>query len=456
MAIEIKGIACPQCGATDVEMTSDTRGVCKVCGAQFTVQPVDEGIHIHLDGLTKQDDGCLKAEIKPEFTKEQFLRKAWISLAAEDAPMAVFNAEFGEVQEIAQQVLFHKVEVDVACQASVGYDRQEPYIDYETYYEKEPYYVYEKQWNSVRQEYEERPVEKFRKVEKQRQVTKYKTVTDWSAWSGGHSTESLAVVENLRDGAFSSRLFLDSFRSMKEGSAVPVTGEAAAKMQVSESARKRAMEEHSENITRSVASAIPGDHHRDLDWQTRRERREVCLFNATMYLAKLHFNGEDYPRYAFPFGNMTVEGVPIENSGSLDSAVMQMRSELRENTKKRREAAETNTANGTLVMSLLTIGFLLASIFVSLLIRSTFLVIAMFVLAAASFVINEIVIKKRASAEQQAADEAIKAEEAKTRAEIDNYSDAYNARLLNALNNKLQSLGYAPASADELERGHAV
>lgn len=451
MAIEIKGISCPQCGATDVEMMSDTRGVCKVCGAQFTVQPVDEGIHIHLDGRSRQDDdGCLKAEIKPEYTKEQFLREAWIALAAEDAPMAVFNAEFGEVQAVAHQILIHRDLAEVDYQASVGYDRQEPYDAYETYYEKEPYYVYEKQWNSVRQEYEERPVEKFRKVEKQRRVTKYKTVTDWSAWNGCHSVESVAVVENLKGRVLDVSLFADSFRSMKEGSSVPVTGEAAAKMQVSEQALDRANETHCSNIDRSVEKVVPGDHHRDLTWEVRREREDVSLFNATEYVAAITFNGRTYTRRAFPFGNMTVGGDTIQNNVSLDSAVTKMQNEMRENSENRRKTAEANTAKATQAISLLTIGFLLASILVSLLIRSTFLVIAMFLFAVASFVFNEIVVKNRDFEERKRADEEIKAEESRARAEIRDYSNVYKTKLLNALNDKLQSLGYAPASADDL------
>ena len=451
MAIEINPISCPQCGATDVEMTSDTRGVCSVCGAQFTVRQVDEVLHTHSGrSATQDEDGCRKAEIMPEYTKEQFLREAWIALAAEDAPIEVFRENFGEVQQIAHQVLFHNMQVEVAYQASVGYDRQEPYDAYETYYEKEPYYVYEKQYNSVTQQYEERQVEKFRKVEKQRRVTKYKTVTDWSAFSGSHSTESVVVEENFKDRVFFGELFADSFRSRKESSLVPVAGEAAAKMQISKDALDRAMKRHSENITRSVDRAIPGDHHRDLDWQIRRERGDVSLINATEYAATITFEGEVYTKRAFPFGKMTVGGDTIENDVSLDSAVTKMRNEMWERAKQRKKAIETNTANATLPMSLLTIAFLLASILVSLLVRSVFLAVAMLITAVASFIVNEIVIRKRTNAEQQAAKDEIEAEEAKTRAEIRDYSGAHKENLLNALNGRLRSLGCAPASLDDL------
>ena len=451
MAIDIKGITCPQCGATDVVMTSDTRGACKVCGAQFTVQPVDEGIHIHLDGLGKQDDdGCLKAEIKPIFTKEQFLRDAWIALAAEDAPMEVFSEDFGEVQEIAHQILIHKIAVDVDCQASVGYDRQEPYIDYETYYEQEPYIDYERQYNSTRQAWEERQVTKYRKVAKQRQVTKYKTVTDWSAWSGSHSMDSIAVEENLEGRVLYDNLFVDSFTSMKKDSAVPVTGEAAAKMQVSKQALDRANNQHRNNITNSVKRIVPGDHYRDLSWQVRHEREDVSLFNTTEYVATIIFEGDEYTRRAFPFGFMTVGGDEIVNDVSLDSAVTKMQDEMKENTRKRWKAAEANTARATRAISLLTIVFLLASILVSFLIRSTFLVITMLVVAVTFFVINEIVVRKKDSEESALAYKEIQAEEAGARAEINDYSKAYKAKLLNVLNGKLQSLCLDPAEPYEL------
>ena len=55
MAIDIKTVICPQCGSTDVDMTSDTQGVCNSCSAKFTVQQrietqnVYNEVHVHTE-----------------------------------------------------------------------------------------------------------------------------------------------------------------------------------------------------------------------------------------------------------------------------------------------------------------------------------------------------------------------------------------------------------------------
>ena len=62
MAIEIKTIACPQCGSTDVQMTSEAKGVCCCCGAQFTVrqgadtQNVYNEVHVYADGNSAEKE----------------------------------------------------------------------------------------------------------------------------------------------------------------------------------------------------------------------------------------------------------------------------------------------------------------------------------------------------------------------------------------------------------------
>ena len=171
MAIEIKTIACPQCGSTDVQMTSEAKGVCCCCGAQFTVrqgadtQNVYNEVHVYADGNSAEKrDSCRKMEISPEYSKDQFIRKAWITLAAENAPIEVFNETFRAAVKTDLQILIDSLSADVTYQASVGYDREEPYTDYETYYEQEPYIAYEKQWNNVTKQTEERQVTKYKRV----------------------------------------------------------------------------------------------------------------------------------------------------------------------------------------------------------------------------------------------------------------------------------------------------
>lgn len=139
--MRIKAISCPQCSSTDVEMISDIRGKCHMCGSMFQIEaePPVQAASV---------DACDKFKILPEHSESDFLRKVWISLAKENAPSELFSEDFGEVQKTEHEVFFESVSVEVDYQASIGYDREEPYIAYETYYEDEPYLTTESYYDS--------------------------------------------------------------------------------------------------------------------------------------------------------------------------------------------------------------------------------------------------------------------------------------------------------------------
>ena len=48
---------------------------------------------------------CAKKRIVSERSKEEFIRSAWIQLANEDAPIDIFEQDFGEVKEREHQIL---------------------------------------------------------------------------------------------------------------------------------------------------------------------------------------------------------------------------------------------------------------------------------------------------------------------------------------------------------------
>lgn len=458
MAIDVKTISCPQCGSTDVNMTSETQGVCKACGAKFTVQQridtqnVYNEVHVHNEPEQKEEvNTCSKSVISPEFSQSDFVRSAWISLAKEDAPIEVFSENFDDVSIIDHQVVIDYVAVDTAYQVSVGYDRQEPYIDYETYYEKEPYIAYEKQYNSTTKQYEERQVTKYKDVKKQRQVTKYRTVTDWSALNGTHSTQSTAVAENVRGLYLDEALFVGSFRSMKETSAVPVSDDEASKLEVSDATQKGITSEHSDNIGRSVRYSLPGDHYRDLDWKvTNITEATTSLLKTPEFVAEISYNGKTYKKHTFPFGKMEMGGDKIENEVSLKAITSDMKSKLNKKINERREEIDKNISKATNGISILTIALLALSIILSIFVRSTALVVIAFVIAVGFFVFNTIAVKKADSAENKKAKDEIDAETSKVNAEIADYSKNYKKKQRDALDRKLSSLGLKPASADEL------
>lgn len=458
MAIDIKTIICPQCGSSDINMISETRGLCEVCGTQFTLQQNIETQNVYNEYYvnlgndeTPESSPCVKGEVIPEYTKDQFIRAAWIRLVKEDAPLEIFNEDFSTPCEKEHQVFIDSISVDVTYQASVGYDREEPYIDYEYYWEDVPYVVIEQKYNGITQKTENVEVTKYKKVKKQRQVTKYKKVTDWSALNGNHHTKSVAIVENKKGQHLNEVLFVDSFRGVKEDSVLPASAELSQNMQVTDAAQERATSRHRDQIRYSVKNALPGDHNKDLDWEVSKiTASSSSLYRVLEYETSICFNGKTYIKHAFPFGPMNIGGDKIQNEVSLDAVTRKMRAELNAKNEARKNEIETNIAKATNKISLITIGILLASILVSLLIRSTAFIVMMFTFAVAAFVFNTIKVKKESKAEEKRAEDEIATASANTEEEIANYSKNYKLKQHKVLNDKLVSLGYEPASAREL------
>lgn len=406
---------------------------------------------MNTEPMQEQEDYCYKAEIKPEYSQTEFIRSAWIALAKEDAPIEVFSGDFDDVSVVEHQVVIDHVAVDTTYQVSVGYDRQEPYIDYETYYEDEPYITTESYYDYNTKSTRTRQVTKYKRVQKQRQVTKYKTVTDWSALNGNHSTQSTAVVENSNNLYLDEQLFVGSFRGMKESSSSPIPFYEAQTIVISDATKKKSSSEHYDNIDRSVKYSLPGDHYRDLDWKIADVTdAATALYKTPEYEASIYYNGKSYKKHTFPFGPMEIGGDTIENEVSLDVITGNIRNDLNKKTSERYAAIEKNVGKATFGISILTIALLALSIILSIFVRSTALVVIAFVIAVGFFVFNTIAVKKADSDENKKAKEEIDAETSRVNAEIADYSKNYKKKQRDALDRKLSSLGLKPASADEL------
>ena len=65
--------------------------------------------------------------VKKEVEKDSFLRKLLINLGTNaDTPVDVVNAKIGDAQESIKEIIVCTAKVSGICNASVGYDRQEP------------------------------------------------------------------------------------------------------------------------------------------------------------------------------------------------------------------------------------------------------------------------------------------------------------------------------------------
>lgn len=440
--MDIKAISCPQCGSTDVEMTSDNRGKCHMCGSMFQIEtqtPAEE----------TATDTCQKASILAEHSKSDFLRKVWITLAKENAPIEVFSADFDEVRTDKHEVLVETISAFVNYQASIGYDREEQYVDIETYYDKEPYQDTEDYYeNGVKKQ---RMVTKYRKVEKQRQVTKTRTVTDWSPNSGLHRADHTAIEENIEDVEIFEDLFIDSFRTAAEQSIVPITGDEADRMEITAATRERVKKEHTAAVEDSLERSLPGDHWRDLSWDTvAASILSASLYRTVEYSAEINYNGRTYIKRAFPFGSMQVGGDSIKNEVSPEAFADKMNVELKKTISDRNKAIDKAALQKVYVPALVTIALLVLSIIISWKVHVTALVVIFFIAAVAAFIYNLKLMKKAEAEETSKAEEDNRAEEARVKAEIRDYKKNFKEKQLEALGQKLAALGLAPATEDEL------
>lgn len=453
MPNEITTISCPQCGSTDVAFENDVIQ-CHVCGVKTLLEQTETQFDEQEETMVTSDTDevdCTKLQIITTFSKDDFIRKSWIALANEDAPIEVFKENFGEVIQNEHQVLVDKKSVDVSYQASVGYDREEPYIDYETYYEDEPYTTTETYYDPTTQSNRTRQVTKYKKVQKQRQVTKYKKVTDWRPLNGTHHASSTAIVENIEDAFLDVSLFENSASGVTSDTIFSLPLNEARNIHITKSAHDSAMKKHRASIYSSVSYSLPGDHSRDLDY-TINDITEASstIYKVEEYETSICFNGKTYSKHAFPFGTMKIGGDKIENEVNLDAITKRMKDELEERSEQRKENIEKTVWKETSMYSFISMGLFLISCIVSLFIPVSAIVVISFILAIGGYIYNKSLVKKKTTTETAKVESENTADKNKTEKEISEYSSNYKLKRREALNEKLKSLGFSPVTADEL------
>ena len=109
--------------------------------------------------------------------------------------------------------------------------------------------------------------------------------------------------------------------------------------------------------------------------------------------------------------------------------------------------------NSTKFVSFASLGLMLASIIVSLFTNQLLPMIAVFAGAVASFVFSTIWRIIREKKADRKADDDIYAMEQSYKQEFNDYEKNHKLKVLDALNKKLQSLGYKPANAKDLSIG---
>ena len=289
---EFTPVICPQCGSQDIELVPGVGvGTCRSCGTQLFVFQEDDD--------SDQDDvggGPTVIYIPAKYSDLQCRGFILDVLAGDDSPIDVFDGDFNEpIAKKMHTVLQEIKDGEAHVTASVGYDRQEPYLETERYYDSN-YQGY-----------------------RTRQVTKYKTVTDWHPFSDTVSVRSVVHVDNDCDPDFSESLF-DDCLVVSEGKRVRNNG-----LRVNANAVANAEPIHSANIKSQVYRAIPGDRHKDVRWNASVSTDRILIKVPCNYMSFV-YKGVRYKKRVFPIGKPVVGGDQVH--GGADEASVSLWKEL--------------------------------------------------------------------------------------------------------------------------------
>ncbi len=239
--------------------------------------------------------------VKKEIEKETFLRELLIQLGtANGTPVDVVNAEFKAVEETVKEVIVCSAHVEGNCTASIGYDRQEAYIDYETYKEK------------VGNTY----------ITRQRPVTKYKTVTDWQLFQTQYAGEATCAALNADRQPYSDSDIILAIKSARADNIV-VKGEA----EVNSSGLAKAVSACETNVELSTV-LFPGDRHKDVRYNSKSTIQRISCYKLPFYEVTYTYNDKDYCASCFACGTINISTQTPPNDVNITAMVKQKTEDL--------------------------------------------------------------------------------------------------------------------------------
>ena len=217
--------------------------------------------------------------VKPEFSTEEFLRQVLIHLGThKDTPIDVVDAQFGEVRVSEKQVLKCTAHVTGTCNASVGYDRQEPYIDYETYKEK------------IGDTY----------ITRQRPVTKYKTVTDWHPYSVEYAGKATCCAYNSLGKAADDGRVAQALQTLDRSNMTPTE-----QVVVNPLGLNTATKECTQIVEKNEIK-LPGNHYRDKQCKSSVKVTLLVCYKLPYYEVDYTYNGTKYTAECFACGDIII------------------------------------------------------------------------------------------------------------------------------------------------------
>ncbi len=183
--MDLFAIVCPQCGSNDVSVSEKSNdAVCNSCGTKFLITDKQPNRYEENAVYEPAKRADRKMKFKPLYSTDVFLRRAIIDIFQKKASLELLGGTVAPVKTLWKRMLCERAIADVDYSGSVGYYRQETYVDHE-----------ERCDNQTGKRYMV-PVEKTR------------TVTDWRPISGQKRIASVTpFVENDIDQKQSSGFF---------------------------------------------------------------------------------------------------------------------------------------------------------------------------------------------------------------------------------------------------------
>lgn len=244
--------------------------------------------------------------VKKEISKEDFLRGVLIRLGTHrETPVDVVNSSFGLVKERIKEVIVCTASVEGVCNASVGYDRQEPYTDYETYKEK------------VGDTY----------VTRQRAVTKFRTVTDWRPFNTQYSGHATCAAFNDHTGTSDDDI-IDAIKTANPDSIVP-KGEA----EVCVEGLRKAVSICETNVEIESVS-FPGDRHKDVRFNSDSTVESISCYKLPHYDVEFSYKGKQFHASCFACGNLIIDCDIPENDINVEAEVQNLTKDAEKKKKK--------------------------------------------------------------------------------------------------------------------------
>ena len=339
----VSAIRCPQCGSTDVKMTTEKTGECLHCGAMITIddrpKKVVNDVKVFLSNAG--DVGVSFYKVKADKSEKTFIKDVYHSLAEhEDTPIDIFDYKFYPTTTEEKTVVAYRGNVHLTYSVMIGIDREVMYVE-----------------DGKR---------------------KYKTVTDWHPMSGTHEGNYIVGIrdgdvtysETLSDENRYAGYFEHAVETAKK--IEEFDGEGVVLTQKNAEAGKEAL---IEKAALACRYGLSGNHVSDFKYSATVDLKEIRGYVIPEYSVAYKEDEESEKTYvasAFAAGDDFVYGECPDDTRNIN--------------------AYTTISN--LKFTIPSIAFLLASIIVSLVVNNATVMYVVGILAIAFFVFSVLIANR--------------------------------------------------------------